>query len=585
MAEQKDKDLTIAKVLGLGDLNPAPTVDGDTSKQAVLPMPENLSSNIIGMEQWARYFTEIKSDLFKSAGMSPDIAKAIGMPPSMQPFSRLTTMPDQSFNGILQWPGALPSVLNKIATEHIAAQMIIGQRVDDVLTYSKISKHFWKPGWRVETRIPTKNISASDLKEIREAETFIYNCNNELTDARERDAKRLKNFPSYLAATVRAYLMYDTISTWTDTALDKTIKAFAPLDPAIIRLINPEVGYSGDKKIFAVGMNEAMQVNQTFTREEIVWYVGNPRLDPNVFGYGYSRIEVAARLIESFSNAMELNMDAFNKNAIPPAILKLKGNFTQKQVDFLNRLWTNIRKGASKNWVFPVMKIPNDGDVEILNLREMKGTEVYYKEWMNMVMGALCSAFNFPPHRLGYKVSGQEKDEEPKDIPSWIDENDTGKSVLLGMLETVINEYLLWPKYPDLQFVFTGKSPKEDAREYEARTNAMTINERRALVDLPAMEDLEIDDGELEDEQKKQVKQVAALMGLCPVDPGLVGAFQSIVAALIKQGALGEGQESEVGNSVFPAQRDPARSAKQGHMPGVRRNSAAERKAAKKKPS
>lgn len=538
------------------------------SENAALPVFKEVEPlEQISAEQWTRFFITEKSEVFKS----------IGVPPSMQPFSRLTTMPDESFNGILQWPGPLPSVLNKIASEHVAAQMIIGLRVSDVLQYSKLSHHFWKPGWHITSLIPNTNISKVDLKKIREAETFIYNCNNEITNARERDAKRIKNFPSFLAATTRAFLSYDTISTWTDTAKNGVIKAFAPLDPAIVRLINPEVGYKGDKGIIAVGINEAMQVNQTFRRDDIIWYVGNPRLDPNVFGYGYSRLEVAARLIESFSNIMELNMDSFNKNAIPAGILKLKGNFTQKQIDYLNRLWTNIKKGSSKNWVFPVMKVPSDGDVEVLDLQEMKGKEAYYKEWMNMVMGALCAAFDFPVHRLGYKASGQEKDEEIKDLPSWIDEQDTGKGVLLGILETVVNEYILWPAYPDLQFVFTGKSPKEDAREYESRTVSMTIDERRALVDLPPLVDAEMDTSELEEEEQKQIKLVAHVMGMCPVDPGLVGAFQSIVAALIKQGAVGDGQVETPG-AMFTAQKDPARSAKHSHIPGVRRNSSKERK-------
>lgn len=553
------------EALGLDSLNDPANAIANTA--AALPNALGILE-VVEVAKWAGFFADSKAEIFKS----------VGMPPSMQPFSRLTTMPDESFNGILQWPGPLPSTLHKIASEHIAPQMIIGLRVADVLRYAQLSAHFWRPGWRIELRMAGVHPTDTHKKKFREAESFIYNSNIELTDARERDAQRLTGFAKFLAAITRNTLMYDGIAIWTDMARDRRIKAYAAVDAAVIRLINPEVGYAGDKSIFAVGVNEAMQVNQKWTRDELVWSIRNPRLDPNVFGYGYSEIEVAARLIEAFSNAMELNMDAFNKNAIPPGILKLKGTFTQKQLDFINRLWSNIRKGASKNWVFPVMKVPNDGDVDVLDLSRLKGNEVYYKEFMNMLMGAFCAAYKFPTHRLGYKASGQHKDEEQDNIPGWIDEQDVGLMALLSHIETVINEYLLWPNWPELKFCFTGKSPKEDAREYESRSLAMTFDERRALADLPSLHEyVENQDFEdIEDEELEQLKFISRILGLAPVDPGMAGVYQAIVSAMIKTGDV-DGQDGGAANARFPAQKDPAKSAKHSHIPGVRRRSKKEK--------
>ena len=156
-------------------------------------------------------------------------------------------------------------------------------------------------------------------------------------------------------------------------------------------------------------------------------------------------------------------MDAFNKNSIPQAILKLKGEFNQKQLDFWRSYLDQHQEGAAKNWTLPVVRVPTDGDIEILDLTRMKGNEVYYKEFINMIMGAYCAVYRFPVHRFGYKASGMAKDEEIQDQPEWIDESDLGKIELLNHIENIINEYFIWANWPQLQFTFTGKSPKEES--------------------------------------------------------------------------------------------------------------------------
>lgn len=572
MAKTPNPNEEIAKVLDLVDLNKAE--DGELFKTAGMPRTDMIAVLDNGLiQKYADNFTP-KAELFKS----------VGIPPDMQPFTRLSTMPDQTMSGLLQWPGALPGTLKKIVHDHLAPQMIIFQRVADVLQYSKLSSHVWKPGWRVETKIAGKPPSNADMKTIREAETFLLNCNIEITNPRERDAHKLTSFSKFLASLVRNSLTYDGIAIWTDMAQNGKIKAFAALDASVIRLVNPEAGYKGDKRIFAVAINEALQVVKTFTRDELIWSVRNPRVDPDSNGYGLAECEVAGKIIQAYSNAFELNMDAFNKNSIPQAILKLKGAFNQKQLDFWNRIWTNIKKGAAKNWTLPVVRIPTDGDIDILDLTRMKGNEVYYKEFINMLMGAYCAVYRFPVHRFGYKTSGMQKDEEQEALPEWIDEQDLGKIELLNHIENLINEYFIWANWPHLQFTFTGKSPKEDSREFQNRSLSMTIDERRASSDLPPLHEL-IDqmDIDAEEKEKDMLKSIARLIGLAPTDPGLSGVFQSIVSAMIKSGAdVGV----ETPGAQFPGQTDPAKVKEHGHVGGLRRNSRAERgnaKAAKKK--
>ena len=121
----------------------------------------------------------------------------------------------------------------------------------------------------------------------------------------------------------------------------------------------------------------------------------------------------------------------------------------------------------------------------------------------------------------------------------------------------MFNEYLVGVNWPHLQFTFTGKSPKEDAREYELRSLAMTVNERRAQAGLPPLEDV-VD---------AKYRDLALLLGIAPTDPALSGPFQSMAATL-----LGAGANVKQAESMFSHKIDPAQADEHGHMSGVRRS-------------
>jgi hypothetical protein len=92
------------------------------------------------------------------------------------------------------------------------------------------------------------------------------------------------------------------------------------------------------------------------------------------------------------------------------------------------------------------------------------------------------------------------------------------------------------------------------------------VDERRALNDQDPLETL----GKDEDE-----KQLCRLMGLAPVDPALLGAFQSLITVLFApEPVAGEGTPG----ARMGKKKDPARAEDHGHASGVRRDSAAESK-------
>lgn len=252
---------------------------------------------------------------------------------------------------------------------------------------------------------------------------------------------------------------------------------------------------------------------------------------------------------------------------------------TQRQFDALGRVWDNIQRGINNAWSLPALQLSEKGAVEVVSLEPLRKEPVYYANLVNLFAGALCVLYRIPVHRLGYKISGTERDSRPDTPKSIMEEDDIGLPVLLTHLEKLINVYLLKSNWPMLQFNFTGKSPKEDARLYEARMLSMSLKEKRRMLGDPAWIDLA---------ESEEEKNVARWMDLAPVDPALAGIYQSIIAARAKEvtgGAGGGGmpgmEPKETPGARFTSKLDPAKSESYGHASGVRRDSAAEGEATK----
>jgi hypothetical protein len=586
----------------------------------VFRLPSLTDQLSFSVEDWASYWTHLS----KSKGGIQFLAKdfASSLPPSTQSFGRISYMPNNSSSqlGVLQWPGLPPDTLQKLAREMLGPQMIIGIREDDVLRYADLSDQPWRPGWMIRPMDAMEEADKETRKQIRDAEQFISNSGfgKEFIDPINRDRLQRPSFSKFLLEIVRDSLTYDGIAIWIDREQngDGTwgrINSYAPLPAGKIRLLaRPDISQTdriregelnfygatnmAGKKVnfdpnnppFAVVVDETNNIVKSFAREELIWYTRNPRVDAEVSGYGYPEIEMALILVTGFNNAIQFNADIFDKNSIPKGILAIKGNFTQRQFDALGRIWDNLQRGQRADWTLPAIQLSEKGEIEVINLEPLRKEPAYYNNLINLFMGALATIFRVPVHRLGYKISGTERDSRPDTPKSLQTEEDVGLPALLTHLELLINDYLIKDRWPLLKFVFTGKSPKEDARLYEAQILAMTYNEKRASVGLKPYEKI-VDFGDIEG-----ADLISELMGAAPVDPGMAGIYQSVIAGLAKGGAFGmpmAGGEGGGGNSGgtgkiktsgsrFTSKKDPAVSETHGHASGVRRDSKTEDKTA-----
>jgi hypothetical protein len=296
------------------------------------------------------------------------------------------------------------------------------------------------------------------------------------------------------------------------------------------------------------------------------------RNDPAVIGYGFSTIEKAVRVVQGYQSAVDLNVSTFDKNGIPNGLLLLMGDYwQQEQVDALQREWVNMRRGTSKVWGLPVISVPEDGKIELLQFMDLKGQDVRYKDNMNMLTGIYCIIEGFPIKRLGMFASGNRRDNQPSPDESVEIQgvDDPGLPAKLTFIEHRVNEYILQPNWPNLMMQFMALDPKSDARGYEAKKLARTWKESRAEADLPELSKMAPEWG----------KDMIEIMELCPDDPAKMGVFQTLAVETLKDKMGLNDMPTEGGNqsatpgAPFPSKTDPAQSQAHGHRSGVRRNS------------
>lgn len=542
-----------------------------------------------------------------------EAAKALGAtPPQALSYSSMSFLPDPANYGLMQWPGFNPESLRKIARENVAPMVIIRNRIDDLTRYSNLSTYPWKPGWRIAMRDPKEQPARQDEKDIEEAQKFIYNCSMDGDlDPRDRDAHLIPPFEMFIRSFGDDALTFDGWAIWTDMESKNKVRAFANLPAGMMRLAVPTRGYKGDPSLFAALVDETGTPVKPFTRQELVWRIRNIRNDPSIGPYGWPEIEMAIRLIQAFQGAIELNADTFQRNSIPNGVLVLKGDyFNQEQIDALTREWTNMKRGMSKLWGMPVISVPEDGEVDILNFMDLKGQEVRYRDHMNMMMGLNCLIWRYPIRKLGMFISGHTRDSSPNQEAALEVQktDDAGLPPLLTHVEETINQYLLWARWPKLRFEFTSKNPTEDARGFAERIKARTWGEARAETDLPPLRKVykgkslskamtesgnKINGGEDKgnggadvDDDIDPMEILAEIMEGCPEDPVKASVYQTVAIEMVKArlgtavapgaGGGGAGSSPKKGPAMSN-QKDPAVSQTHGNLAGVRRDSRMEK--------
>lgn len=232
-------------------------------------------------------------------------------------------------------------------------------------------------------------------------------------------------------------------------------------------------------------------------RQQVIWIQQNNRTDIGVQGYGYSVIEMAARVIDSLWKADEFNNRFFENGVHAAFLLKVKAQMGPEMWESLQRQITDKLRGVRNSHKFAAILlrpgqqgITAPEDIEKIDLAgspkdmEFRWAYGFYYRVLAAIMGIdLNEAGLDDPADTG-KSTLQEANTE------WKVNASHASGLLPGLMaaQMELNTRVIWPLNEDLILRFEGlaaMSPQEQANMDEQQGRFLRpLNEVRALANL-----------------------------------------------------------------------------------------------------
>lgn len=350
-----------------------------------------------------------------------------------------------------------------------------------------------------------------------------------------RARRRLKRdpFPSFMAKLVRDTLSMDAAPIETEFRRDRSlgISGLYAVDGSTIRLCTDE-GYEGDDSIFAVQVVQG-RIATTYTTDDLIYEVRNPRTDVRLAGYGQSECELLIRIVTGFLNALTMNIKGFDENSIPKGVLHLTGNYANEDLAAFKRFWNAQVRGINNAWTVPVLVSPDQESKAGFEKFGIEFNEMMFSKWMTFLTSIACAIFSMAPDEINFEsFSARTSSLSGSDAAEKLaDSKDKGLRPLMSYFEQVLTDYVVVDFAADYCFRWAGLDPKDQAQEWEARKLVLTVDELRAEQGFDPHPD--------------------TMLGAAPLNPSLIGPWMQAQQAQ-QQPDYGQEQDGAGGPAMGP---------------------------------
>ena len=338
---------------------------------------------------------------------------------------------------------------------------------------------------------------------------FFTNCGWEF-NPRKRKALRRDAFPGLMAKLLRDTLTMDASPIETEMRRDSAmgIDGLYAVDGASIRLCSEE-GYEGDDKIFAVQVVSG-QIATTYTMDQLIYEVRNPRTDLDLAGYGMAETELLVRVVTAMLNAVTYNADFFDKNSIPKGLLQIFGDYGPEDLGAFKRHWSQMVKGVGNNWGLPVLVSKDKDSGATYTPFNEAADEMAFGRWLTFLTSVACAVYCIDPSEIGFESFAANK--------SSLSGKDTGEKLasshakglmpIASHFEMVFSDFVVAAFEEDFCFRFVGLQDEDKERIWEAKQLVLTVDEIRA--------------------EEGYVPHPDPKIGSLPVNPNLIGPAMEI---------------------------------------------------------
>jgi hypothetical protein len=310
---------------------------------------------------------------------------------------------------------------------------------------------------------------------------WVQNCGWEWNPRARKKLKR-DNFTQFMAKSVRDSLTFDAcpIETEFKRNRDLGIDGFYAVDGSTVRLCTDE-GYNGDDEIFAVQTVEG-RLSTTYTLDQLVYEVRNPRTDVRLAGYGLGETELLVRVVTGFLNAMTYNLNGFDQNAIPKGILQITGDYNTEDLAGFKRYWNMMVKGINNAWTLPVLVSEDANSKVTFEKFNADYDEMMFSKWMTFLVSIMCAIYGMGPDEINFESFAASKSSlSGSDTESKLeDSKDKGLRPLMSFYETMISDFLIGEFGDKYCWRWVGLDEDDPKQAWEEEKLALTWGELRA---------------------------------------------------------------------------------------------------------
>lgn len=391
---------------------------------------------------------------------------------------------------------------------------IIQTRVNQVSSFAVPYRLSKSVGFVIKHKDPSHLTTKGERQRIQELESFVYNCGKKERNPHSK-VKR-DTFEQYLRKITRDTLTYDQACAEVVPDHRNVPYEFLAIDASTIRIASEETSCSVTNNRPLDGIYDAGpansgpyntlarqelkdnvayvqvvqgQIRTTYTQDEILFGVRNPRTDLYQQGYGYSELEQLVTVITGYLNAETYNSKYFSNSSNAKGILNIKGDqFSAEELEGFKRAWRSNVEGVDNSFRTPIFQ--SEAGIEWIPLTQ-SNKDMEFSQWMEFITKLICAVFLVDPAEIGLPSQGGVSQTPLFEASSeWKlkASRDKGLKPLLKFLAQMMNQVI---QRIDDHFIFdfAGLEELTELEKHELRKEQMatymTLNEIRREDDLP----------------------------------------------------------------------------------------------------
>jgi hypothetical protein len=269
-----------------------------------------------------------------------------------------------------------------------------------------------------------------------------------------------------------------------------------------------------------------------FGFDELAIFARNTSTWADENGYGYSEFEQSLDTLNNIIQAITFTKQGLNENAVPRGVLLAYGNFDMNTQNAFKAAWAAKVRGVQNQFGVPVLfSRGQQGAVQYLNTGQ-PFDEMAFSKWISLNMTVMGAIFGVAPEEVGFEGFTADKSSLSGDdtMEKLSAAKDKGLHPLLKDISTFVSDEIVSRFSVNLRLEFTGLDVENSKDRWAEKLKQMTINEVRALFDMP--------------------KHPLGWFGDLPADPGMQSAeFQR----LQQTATYGEARKMWGGYTSFPS--------------------------------